>query len=232
MSERYAFPKLDLLIQLRTTTLSVSENYSYDGAQSVYLLSLSKRAFDIIVALVAISLLSPLLIMIAVAIAVTSPGPILFRQRRYGLGMKDFEILKFRTMYYSAAGASFVQAVRGDARITPLGRILRKSSLDELPQLFNVIQGTMSIIGPSPHPIALDEQYGSSIGFYGVRFEARPGITGLAQISGARGETASVEQMSRRIELDVQYVSRASLALDAVILFKTAFEVVGSRQAF
>ena len=183
--------------------------------------SAPKRLFDMIVSLVSLIFLAPLLLTIAIVIKATSPGPILFAQRRTGLGGKTFMIYKFRSMTTLEDGNRVVQACRGDNRITPLGSFLRRSSLDELPQLWNVLIGDMSIVGPRPHAVAHDHYYGALLPDYRDRFRAKPGMTGLAQCNGARGPTETLDKMSRRIHLDLAYIERWSLAMEARILVKT-----------
>lgn len=180
-----------------------------------------KRLSDIVLAVIAIILTAPVMLGIALAIAVTSPGPILFRQRRYGLDGREIEVWKFRSMRTQDNGAVIRQATRDDDRITPIGRWIRKTSLDELPQFFNVLQGRMSVVGPRPHAVAHNELFRSLIKGYMVRHKVRPGITGWAQVNGARGETATVEAMSRRIDLDLAYLRNWSLNLDLKILLGT-----------
>lgn len=176
--------------------------------------------------------LSPVLICIALAIRFTSSGPVLFRQSRNGKDMVPFELLKFRTMYCHTPDPSVVQAQRGDARITPIGKILRSTSLDELPQLLNVIRGEMSLIGPRPHAVEHDAYYGELVPDYRSRFQVRPGLTGYAQVSGARGATPQIEDMERRIDLDLYYIRTASLSLDCRILLRTVREVFFSSSAY
>ena len=184
--------------------------------------SVPKRLFDVSFSLTGLIFLAPLLLTIALVIKATSPGPILFAQRRTGLGGKTFMIYKFRSMTTLENGDRVVQACRHDARITPLGSFLRRSSLDELPQLWNVLIGDMSIVGPRPHAVAHDHYYGALLPDYRDRFRAKPGITGLAQCNGARGPTETLDKMSRRIRLDLAYIERWSLAMEARILVKTA----------
>jgi putative colanic acid biosynthesis UDP-glucose lipid carrier transferase len=161
------------------------------------------------------------------AIRLTSPGPILFRQDRYGLDGRRFQISKFRTMTVLEAGdrAGLLQASRHDARVTPLGRLLRRWSLDELPQLFNVLEGSMSLVGPRPHAVDHNEQYRKLIPGYMQRHLFKPGITGLAQVEGLRGETATLEAMARRVEMDLLYQRNWSLAMDFKILVLTLLRI-------
>lgn len=183
--------------------------------------SASKRVFDVICSLGGLIFLAPLLIMIAILVKTTSPGPVLFVQLRTGLGGKTFVIFKFRTMTTLENGERIVQACRHDSRITRIGTFLRRSSLDELPQLWNVLIGDMSIVGPRPHAVAHDHYYGALLVDYRDRFRAKPGITGLAQCNGARGPTETLDKMRRRVRLDLAYIERWSLAMEALILVKT-----------
>jgi putative colanic acid biosynthesis UDP-glucose lipid carrier transferase len=193
--------------------------------------SAPKRALDVTAAALLILLLSPLLALVSLAILLDSRGPLVFAQRRTGLNGKTFAILKFRSMHVLEDGADVKQAVRGDARITRVGRVIRKLSLDELPQLFNVLAGDMSLVGPRPHAVAHDEYYGAAIANYAVRQQVKPGITGWAQVNGARGATPTLESMQARVDLDAWYVEHTSLALDLLILARTPFEVLRSRNA-
>ena len=188
--------------------------------------SVTKRLFDVGCSLVGLIFLAPLLITIAILIKATSRGPVLFAQRRTGLGGKTFVIYKFRTMTTLENGDDVVQACRNDCRITRIGSFLRRSSLDELPQLWNVLIGDMSIVGPRPHAVAHDHYYGALLPDYRDRFRAKPGITGLAQCNGARGPTETLDKMSRRIRLDLAYIERWSLAMEARILVKTAKVII------
>ena len=200
---------------------------------SAYLRSSAKRALDIGVSICILLVFVPLLIETALLIKATSRGPVLFRQPRYGAWKRPFHILKFRSMRVGgAAEAHFAQATRRDPRVTLIGRFIRKCSIDELPQLINVIKGDMSLVGPRPHPLPLDEAYASRIPHYSARFIARPGLTGWAQVNGARGETPTIDHMERRVNLDVHYVSKASLAMDLVVLAKSAREMVASDSAY
>ncbi|MET3486168.1 sugar transferase [Methylobacterium sp. 1973] len=178
-------------------------------------------AIDITVAAAAILLLMPLFVLIAILVSLDSPGPILFRQERTGLKGRKFNIYKFRTMHVQENGPIVQQASRSDARVTRIGRFLRRSSLDELPQLLNVIKCEMAIVGPRPHAVSHDIYYGKIIPNYNARFNVRPGITGWAQISGSRGATPCSADMEKRVALDLWYVSNASLMLDFKIIVKT-----------
>lgn len=183
--------------------------------------SMGKRLFDILVAAVALLVFLPLLLMIGLSIRLDSPGPALFRQRRTGLGGQVFTIYKLRTMTVVEDASDVRQATRNDARVTQIGAVLRKLSLDELPQLYNVLIGDMSIVGPRPHAIAHDQFYGERIPAYVERFRARPGLTGFAQINGLRGEVRELKHMADRISADNAYIDRWSLGLDVMIAFKT-----------
>ena len=183
-----------------------------------------KRASDLLLSTLILLLIWPLLLVIAVAIKFETPGPALFRQNRMGLDGQSFEVWKFRTMYHAVASfdpKGLQQASRNDRRITPLGAFLRRTSLDELPQFINVIQGRMSIVGPRPHALVHHEQYRPLVQAYMVRHTVRPGITGWAQVHGFRGETDTLDKMRRRIEHDLFYLQHWSLALDAQIILRT-----------
>jgi putative colanic acid biosynthesis UDP-glucose lipid carrier transferase len=190
-----------------------------------------KRMLDLAVAGIAILIFLPLFALITLAIALDSKGPVLFRQRRAGEGGKLFGIYKFRSMHVLEDGTNVVQALKGDARITRVGRFLRASSLDELPQLFNVLSGEMSLVGPRPHAIAHDEFYSARIANYRVRHLVKPGMTGWAQVHGARGATSELSDMQRRIDLDAWYVAHESIWIDLVILARTPLEVLRHRNA-
>ena len=182
---------------------------------------LLKRASDIVLATLILLLLAPLMIGIALAVKFGSPGPVIFRQRRYGLDGQEILVYKFRSMTVTEDGSSIEQARRNDSRITKLGAFLRKSSLDELPQFINVLQGRMSIVGPRPHAIAHNEFYRPLIKSYMLRHKVKPGITGWAQVNGFRGETDSLEKMEGRIRCDLDYLRNWSLRLDLYIIFRT-----------
>jgi undecaprenyl-phosphate galactose phosphotransferase/putative colanic acid biosynthesis UDP-glucose lipid carrier transferase len=192
----------------------------------------AKRAIDLVLSSVFIVFLAPLLLAIGLGIKLDSRGPVLFRQDRLGYRGRVFRILKFRTMTTLDDGDAVVQARKNDQRVTRFGKRLRRTSLDELPQLFNVFLGDMSLVGPRPHAISHDNIYAKLIENYEVRQHVKPGITGWAQIHGLRGETAAVELMSRRIEFDLWYAKNASIRLDCVILYRTIFEVLAQRNAY
>ncbi|MFC5504083.1 MULTISPECIES: undecaprenyl-phosphate glucose phosphotransferase [Hyphomicrobiales] len=182
-----------------------------------------KRAFDLVAAGTILLLSAPLLLLIALAIRLDSPGPVLFRQRRYGFNQEAFRIFKFRTMTTTDDGSVIVQARRDDPRVTRVGRMLRRTNLDELPQLLNVLAGQMSLVGPRPHALAHDQAFERKIALYARRHNVRPGITGWAQVNGLRGETDTDEKMARRIAYDHWYVDNWSFWLDLAILLRTVF---------
>jgi putative colanic acid biosysnthesis UDP-glucose lipid carrier transferase len=191
-----------------------------------------KRAMDIVVAGGALLFFAPLLALIAVLIKLESPGPVLFRQSRGGLNGQAFTIFKFRSMRCQEDGAKVVQARRDDDRITTIGRIIRKTSIDEMPQLLNVLKGDMSIVGPRPHALAHDEQYGALIANYHLRFRTRPGLTGLAQIKGLRGGTSALEAMAARVDADNDYIECWTLAGDIRILLMTVPHLLIAENAY
>lgn len=233
---------IDLLDQLRDTTASVyylPDIFVYDLIQSRSgeLLGMPvitmcetpfyghrgviKRTTDIVIAGLALIGLLPLLLLLAVLVATTSPGPVIFRQRRYGLDGAEITVYKFRSMTVTEDGSEIIQARPGDSRLTRVGGFLRRTSLDELPQLVNVLQGRMSLVGPRPHAVAHNEQYRKLIKGYMIRHKVRPGITGLAQVNGCRGETERLEEMQARIAYDIDYLRHWSLMLDLKILWRT-----------
>ncbi|HUZ13477.1 MAG TPA: sugar transferase [Caulobacteraceae bacterium] len=183
-----------------------------------------KRLVDVAGALVGLTLLAPLLALIALMIVLESPGPPLFRQWRTGRGGVPFRIYKFRTLRNADADGEVAQVCRDDPRVSRLGLFLRQSCFDELPQLLNVLKGEMSLVGPRPHALAHDSYYGARIADYRSRFLVRPGISGLAQVCGFRGRTATIEAMAGRIGLDLDYIGAWSFSLDLRILVRTAFE--------
>lgn len=185
-----------------------------------------KRLLDLTASVVGCILVSPVLIVCALLVRLSSPGPVFFRQKRYGLDGKEILVWKFRSMYTCDNGPVVKQATKNDPRVTPIGRILRRTSLDELPQLFNVIEGSMSLVGPRPHANAHNEHFRKLIRGYMMRHKVKPGITGLAQVEGSRGETDTIEKMEARLALDHRYIREWSLWFDVKILFKTIFVVV------
>jgi putative colanic acid biosysnthesis UDP-glucose lipid carrier transferase len=191
-----------------------------------------KRGSDLVLATLFLLLLSPLMLLIWMAIKLESPGPAIFRQRRYGLDGEEIVVYKFRSMTVTEDGSQIRQASRDDLRITRLGRILRKTSMDELPQFINVLQGRMSIVGPRPHAVAHNELYRPLIKSYMVRHKVRPGITGWAQVNGYRGETDSLEKMEGRVRYDLDYLRNWSLRLDLFIIVRTAGLVFRDSSAY
>ncbi len=192
-----------------------------------------KSAEDIIFSAIIIIITAPLLIIIAMLIKLDSPGPVFFMQRRLGFNNKEFLIYKFRSMYHSDTDEKIVrQAVKGDPRVTRVGRFIRSTSLDELPQLFNVLNGSMSLVGPRPHAISHNLEYGQKIRGYFARHRVKPGITGWAQVNGYRGETDAIEKMERRIQYDIYYTDNWSLLFDIKIIIMTLFIVIFSKNAY
>jgi putative colanic acid biosynthesis UDP-glucose lipid carrier transferase len=191
-----------------------------------------KRASDIVLSLVILLVISPLLVAIAIGVKLSSPGPVIFKQRRNGLDGHEITVYKFRTMTAQDNGSVVVQARRNDPRITRFGAFLRRTSLDELPQFFNVLQGQMSIVGPRPHAVAHNELYREAIKAYMVRHKVRPGITGWAQVNGLRGETETVERMQARVEYDIAYLRNWSVWLDLRIIGRTIRLLFFDRNAY
>lgn len=206
--------------------VSVHENplHGVDG--------LFKRFCDLLFGSVLLALLAAPMAVIAAAVKLTSRGPVFFRQKRYGLDGREILVWKFRSMRTEDNGPVVRQATRGDSRITPLGAVLRRTSLDELPQLFNVMQGTMSLVGPRPHATAHNEQYRTLIDGYMLRHKVKPGITGLAQVMGFRGETETLDKMQGRVRYDHQYIRDWSLWMDLKILVRTALVVLKQENAY
>jgi putative colanic acid biosynthesis UDP-glucose lipid carrier transferase len=192
----------------------------------------SKRVTDLIFAMGILVLTVPLLLLIGILVKLTSPGPMIFKQRRYGLDGREIEVYKFRTMKVTENGAHVQQATKGDPRITPIGGLLRRSSLDELPQLINVLQGRMSLVGPRPHAVAHNELYRKLIKGYMLRHKVLPGITGLAQVNGCRGETQELHQMEARVRYDLEYLRHWTPMLDVKILLLTLLKVFRDDRAY
>jgi Undecaprenyl-phosphate glucose phosphotransferase len=208
-----------LSIELQRAPLSVPER-------------IVKRTIDIALSITAIVFFFPVLALCALAVKLEGPGPVIFRQTRKGFNGHQFTMYKFRTMTVQENGNSVTQAVRNDPRVTRIGKLLRASSMDELPQLLNVLIGDMSLIGPRPHALAHDNQFEKVLSDYAFRHHMKPGMTGWAQVNGLRGATPTVDLISRRVTLDLWYINNWSLWLDVQILIKTFFEVVRSRNAF
>jgi putative colanic acid biosynthesis UDP-glucose lipid carrier transferase len=220
------------LIQARTTELEGVPVVAMCETPFQGTRGLVKRTMDLTISALALLLLSPLLLLVALAVRMSSPGPVIFRQRRYGLDGRIIDVYKFRTMTVVEDGPVVQQVTRDDDRVTPIGRFLRRYSIDELPQLLNVVLGDMSLVGPRPHAVAHNEQYRRLIKGYMVRHKVPPGITGLAQVNGCRGETSQLEDMQRRIEFDLDYLRHWSPTLDLRILFQTILQVLGDRKAY
>lgn len=191
-----------------------------------------KRFSDIVLSLLILLMLTPVMTVLAAGVKLSSPGPVIFKQRRYGLDGKEILVYKFRSMTSTDNGTVVKQATRDDQRITRFGAFIRRTSLDELPQFVNVLQGRMSIVGPRPHAVAHNETYRKLIKGYMVRHKVKPGITGWAQVNGYRGETETVDKMEKRIEFDLEYLRNWSLSLDLWIIIKTALVVVKDRNAY
>ena len=206
--------------------VSVSENpfYGVDG--------ILKRSVDMALACVALLFAAVPMMLVALAVKLTSKGPILFKQKRYGLDGKEISVWKFRSMTTTENGAKVVQATKNDARITRVGAFIRKTSLDELPQLFNVLFGTMSLVGPRPHANAHNEYYRKEIEGYMMRHKVKPGITGLAQVNGCRGETDTIDKMEKRVLFDHQYIREWTIWLDLKILLQTIWVVLKRENAY
>ncbi|HUX30174.1 MAG TPA: exopolysaccharide biosynthesis polyprenyl glycosylphosphotransferase, partial [Thiobacillus sp.] len=177
-------------------------------------------------------LIWPLLLVLAAGVKLSSPGPAIFKQRRYGLDGNEILVYKFRSMSVCEDGATVKQAVRCDPRITRFGAFIRRTSLDELPQFINVLQGHMSVVGPRPHTVAHNEQYRKLIKGYMLRHKVKPGITGLAQVNGLRGETETLDKMRARVQYDIDYMRNWSLAFDLIIIAKTLVVVWRDQNAY
>ncbi|CAI8725120.1 undecaprenyl-phosphate glucose phosphotransferase [Methylocaldum szegediense] len=234
---------VDLLDRLRDTTASiyfVPDIFVFDLIQARFgningipvvavcespfhgINRVTKRIVDIVLSSLILILISPLMLAIAIGVKLSSPGPVIFKQRRYGLDGEEIKVYKFRTMTVCEDGNNIRQASKDDNRITRFGRFLRRTSLDELPQFINVLQGRMSIVGPRPHAVAHNELYRTQIKGYMIRHKVKPGITGWAQVNGFRGETDTLQKMKSRIELDLDYLRNWSLSLDLWIILRTA----------
>ncbi|MET0334900.1 MAG: undecaprenyl-phosphate glucose phosphotransferase [Rhizobacter sp.] len=244
---------MELLSKLQDTTASVhyapdvfgvnviqGQLQDLDGIPVVSLLEspitgtnhLVKRASDIVLSSIILLLISPVMAALAIGVKLSSPGPALFKQRRTGLDGKEILVYKFRSMTVQDNGAVVKQATRNDARITPFGAFIRKTSLDELPQLFNVLLGSMSLVGPRPHAVAHNEEYRQIVQAYMLRHKVRPGITGWAQVNGFRGETDTVDKMEARVHYDLEYLRNWSLALDLKIIARTVRVLFFDRNAY
>jgi putative colanic acid biosysnthesis UDP-glucose lipid carrier transferase len=243
----------DLLRQFRDTTASiyfVPDIFAYDLVQArcveingIPMLSICdtpfhgmnavrKRVADVLLSLFGLALIWPVMLAAAIAVKLSSRGPVLFKQRRYGLHGEQILVYKFRSMRVCEDGTEVRQATRDDDRITAVGRFLRRTSLDELPQVLNVLEGKMSFVGPRPHAVAHNETYRKLISGYMIRHKVRPGMTGWAQVHGLRGETSTVESMRLRVQYDLDYLRHWTLMLDLKILFRTLLLVIRGRNAY
>jgi undecaprenyl-phosphate galactose phosphotransferase/putative colanic acid biosynthesis UDP-glucose lipid carrier transferase len=225
-------------IQVRTLT-----NYVSSARQRIVSLEIQraplntteqavKRVMDLTIGIFALILFMPIMALTALAIKLDGPGPVFFLQNRRGFGGRQFLMIKFRTMTVQENGSTIIQATRGDPRVTKIGKLLRAASIDELPQLINVIRGEMSLVGPRPHALAHDNYFENLLQDYAFRHHVKPGMTGWAQVNGLRGATPLVEQIARRVEMDLWYINNWSLWFDIQILMKTFFEVMRRRNAF
>lgn len=214
------------LLQARIDYIGDIPVVSYSQSPHTGINGVIKIASDYIFAALILVLLSPLLLCIALAVKLTSPGPIIFKQHRYGLNGEEIIIYKFRSMTVTEDDKHVIQAKKNDQRFTPIGAFLRRTSLDELPQFINVLQGRMSIVGPRPHAVAHNEAYRKLIRGYMMRHKAKPGITGWAQVNGWRGETETIEKMKARIDHDLHYLNNWSLSLDIWIILRTVWVVL------
>lgn len=220
------------LIQGRTAAVNGISVISVCETPFHGVMGVVKRGSDVVLALLILLMVLPLLFAIAIAVKLTSPGPVLFKQRRYGLNGQEIVVYKFRSMQVAEDGAEVRQARKEDSRITRLGGVLRRTSLDELPQFINVLQGRMSIVGPRPHAVAHNELYRKLIKGYMVRHKVKPGITGWAQVNGFRGETETLEKMQARIDHDLDYLRNWSLRLDLQIIVKTVRVMFRDQHAY
>jgi Undecaprenyl-phosphate glucose phosphotransferase len=216
--------RVDSIAGLPVVAVCETPFYGFNGAV--------KRLSDIVFAGLILLLIAPLLAAIAIGVKRSSPGPILFKQRRYGVDGRKIVVYKFRSMTVAEDGDVVRQATRHDSRITKFGAFLRRTSLDELPQFINVLQGRMSVVGPRPHAVAHNEMYRKLIRGYMIRHKVKPGITGLAQVNGLRGETDTVDKMKARIDYDLAYLRNWSLLLDLQIILKTVVVVLGKQNAY
>ncbi|MBI4203871.1 MAG: undecaprenyl-phosphate glucose phosphotransferase [Betaproteobacteria bacterium] len=216
--------RMDTVGEMPVVAVCETPFYGFSG--------LVKRASDLALASAILLLIAPIMLAVAIGVKLTSPGPVFFRQRRYGLDGREIIVYKFRTMTVIEDSGVIRQATRDDPRVTPFGAFLRRTSLDELPQFINVLQGRMSVVGPRPHAVAHNELYRKLIKSYMIRHKVKPGITGLAQVHGLRGETDTLEKMKARIEYDLAYLRNWSLRLDLQIVWKTIFVVLKKQNAY
>lgn len=217
------FSKLTLIANIHTIDLFVNPHSGF--------LHRMKRLEDLVISIPSVVMLAPVLLICAIGVKLSSPGPIIYRQQRHGSDGQPFSVMKFRSMT-SNGPEEFIQATKNDPRVTRFGAFLRTSSLDELPQLFNVIQGTMSVVGPRPHPLKLNDEFSQIVDSYMRRHLVKPGITGLAQVNGYRGETDTIEKMRKRIEYDLLYINSWSLWLDIKIIVLTPLQILSKQNAY
>ena len=220
------------LMQARWRTIGNSPTISIQDTPFYGLSSVLKRLEDIVLSLLILALISPVLLFVAVGVKLSGPGPIIFKQLRYGVDGQAINVWKFRSMVSMDNGPVVKQAVKNDPRITKFGAFIRRTSLDELPQFINVLQGRMSIVGPRPHAVAHNEEYRQIVDKYMLRHKVKPGITGLAQVSGYRGETDTLDKMEKRVEFDLKYIQNWSLLLDLKIIFLTVFKGFVGKTAY
>jgi len=194
--------------------------------------SFTKKFIDFCVAMGALLFLLPALLTIALLIKIDSPGPVFFRQRRTGLDGRMFHIYKFRSMTVAEDGDRVVQAKANDQRVTRIGRLLRRTSVDEIPQLLNIVKGDMSLVGPRPHALSHDQEFASIVPDYNARFQTRPGLTGLAQVNGYRGEIVTRNDIEKRVAYDVEYIESWSIWLDIMTILKTVPCLFGHKNAY
>lgn len=220
----------------RAEPRAIGRHFSAAGSRrNAYIHSHQKRLLDIVVSLAVLLAVAPVLLVLALTVKFSSAGPVIFKQKRNGKGSRYFYIYKFRTMYDRPDEGSIgflKQARPGDSRVTRLGYWLRRLSLDELPQILNVLQGKMSLVGPRPHAISHDQHFSKRLTNYMMRYECNPGITGLAQVSGSRGRTESDADMQRRVNFDLEYIEKASLLFDMKIILRTAIHLINSKNVY
>jgi putative colanic acid biosynthesis UDP-glucose lipid carrier transferase len=220
------------LVQARCVEINGMPAFSICDSPLQGISSLWKRVFDVALASIALIVSWPVLLAVALAIKQSSAGPVLFKQRRYGLNGEEILIYKFRSMTVCEDGTEVAQATPLDGRVTPLGAFLRRTSLDEVPQIFNILEGKMSFVGPRPHAVAHNEVYRKLINGYMIRHKVRPGITGWAQVNGLRGETSTIDKMHQRVQYDLDYLKNWSFWLDLKIIARTALIIFNDRNAY
>jgi putative colanic acid biosynthesis UDP-glucose lipid carrier transferase len=220
------------LIQARIDNIAGVPVIGVRESPLIHINSFNKRVLDILLTLIILPLIAPLLLAVAIGVKLSSRGPVIFRQRRYGLEGEEIHVYKFRSMTVREDGADVRQATRNDVRITRFGAFIRKTSIDELPQFFNVLQGRMSIVGPRPHAVAHNELYRNLISGYMIRHKVRPGITGWAQVNGLRGETDVVEKMEQRVQYDLAYLRNWSISFDLRIILRTVSVLIKGDNAY